>query len=121
MVDSSGIDHCMSLDERHRQPALINAPQMCKGIYLRSTSMKRKNFSLRTRARQPAPEVSASIGPRAKALSQVLEESISGGVLDEVDGKGQGATAFVTIDLAVVHCTPLPNRGDDELDVLIGQ
>ncbi|MBY3102892.1 hypothetical protein HFO69_35390 [Rhizobium laguerreae] len=44
-----------------------------------------------------------------------------GGVLDEVDGKGQGATAFVTIDLAVVHCTPLPNRGDDELDVLIGQ
>ncbi|NEI96448.1 hypothetical protein GR216_00330 [Rhizobium leguminosarum] len=59
--------------------------------------------------------------PRAKALRQALEERISRGVLNEIDGKGQGVAAFVAIDLTVVLCTPLPNRSDDKLDVFIGQ
>ncbi|NNG74575.1 hypothetical protein HLI18_32960 [Rhizobium laguerreae] len=60
-------------------------------------------------------------GPGAKAIRQVLKEPIPGGVLDEIDGKGQGAAAFVAIDLTMVVCTPLPNRSDDEFDLLIGQ
>ncbi|NEK55856.1 hypothetical protein GUK36_42265 [Rhizobium leguminosarum] len=58
---------------------------------------------------------------RTKALCQALEERVSGGVLNEIDGKGQGAVAFVAIDVTVVPCTPLLNRSDDDFDVLIGQ
>jgi hypothetical protein len=58
---------------------------------------------------------------RTKALCQALEERVSGGVSNETDGKGQGVAAFVAIDFTVVLRTPLPNRSDDEFDVLIGQ
>ncbi|MBY2909835.1 hypothetical protein HF206_34640 [Rhizobium leguminosarum] len=42
-------------------------------------------------------------------------------MLNEIDGKGQGAAAFVAIDLTVVLRAPPPNRGDDDINVLIGQ